>query len=485
MAGSAPRVSICAALQGDAPAAASRLSESLRALLGPDQVLAPSNGDAVEGGARRARIENSEALLAVIAPGWEPADDAFSADVRAALEAHVPVIPVLTERAQMPAREAIPDSLQPLLARHPRCTIEIPADAVWDVMSKHLSDWLRDISAENRKRAGVRENAATKTRKLESELDRAEQTLAGARSASEVAAQRLTEADHSEAVAKDDLARRQQGLDPGRTDPGVRVFLSYRPDTSGHALTLQSELQERLGSDRVVGSESVSSGPDAAAAIAARVSRCDALLAVIGQGWMGPSGGPVIAPEDDPVRLEVQAAFDHGIPVIPVLTPDAELTASEPLPASMESLRQARQFPLSMAFWDTALESIIARLKEVESELKVRIGAMTAAAGRLKAAQDEHGKAKRDVERSVAAAEKAERGLTEAQERLRRARDEEARLGDERPDQNAVFLRGSGEVRVGGRGVGQLPARPAISPVAIGIGIGIIVLLIIIVAVAH
>jgi hypothetical protein len=485
MAGPEPRVSVTHALQGDAAAAALRLSESLRTLLGANQVLAARNGDAGGDAADKARIEGSEALLAVIAPGWEPAEDAFSADVRIALEAHIPVIPVLTNRAQMPSRDALPDSLQPLLARHPRCTIEIPADPVWDVMAKHLSEWLRDISRETRKRATARENAAKKMRKLSSELQQAEQTLAGARTASETAANHLTEADHGVVVAQEELTQRQHGLDPARTDPSVRVFLSYRSDTSGHALTLQTELQERLGSDRVLGSESVSSGPDPGAAIAARVSRCDALLAVVGPSWMGPSGGTVTAPDDDPVRLEVEAALKHEIPVVLVLTPDAELAASDPLPASLEPLRHARQFPLSIAFWDTALESIIARLKEVESELKVRLGAMAAAAGRLKTAQDGARKAKRDQERSVAAAEKAERELAEAQERLRRAGEEEARLNDERPDQNPVFLRGSGEVRASGGGSVTSLRRPSIPPAGIAVGVAIVLVLIIIIAVAH
>jgi hypothetical protein len=182
----------------------------------------------------------------------------------------------------------------------------------------------------------------------------------------------------------------------------------------------------------------------------------------------------------------VEAALDHGIPVIPVLTPDAELTAAEPLPPAMEPLRQTQKFPLSIAFWDTALESLVARLKEVESGLKVRLGAMSAAAGRLKTAQDGAGKAKRDRDRSVADVEKAERGLADTEERLRRARDEEARLNDERPDQNPVFLRGSGEVRVAGGG-GSAPSisRPSLPPATIAIGIAIVVLIIIIVAVAH
>ncbi|HTX45498.1 MAG TPA: hypothetical protein VMD48_04425 [Solirubrobacteraceae bacterium] len=484
MAGPEPRVCFTAALQGDAAAVALRLSESLRTLLGAEQVIAARSGDGAGDAAGKARIESSEALLAVIAPGWEPAEDAFSSDVRIALEAHIPVIPVLTNRAQMPSRDALPDSLQPLLTRHPRCTIEIPADPVWDVMVKHLSEWLRDISRENRKRATARENASKKTHKLTSELQQAEQTLAGARTALEAATHHLTEADHGVVVAQEELTHRQRGLDPARTDPAVRVFLSYRSDTSGHALTLQTELQERLGSDRVLGSESASSGPDPGAAIEARVSRCDALLAVVGPSWMGPSGGAVTAPDDDPARLEVEAALKHEIPVVPVLTPDAELGASEPLPASLEPLRNERQFPLSIAFWDTALESIIARLKEVESGLKVRLGAMAAAAGRLKTAQDGARKAKRDQERSVAAVEKAERELAETHERLRQAREEEARLNDERPDQNPVFLRGSGEVRASGGSVPSLP-RPSIPPAGIAVGVAIVLLLIIIIAVAH
>jgi hypothetical protein len=96
------------------------------------------------------------------------------------------------------------------------------------------------------------------------------------------------------------------------------------------------------------------------------------------------------------------------------------------------------------------------------------------------------------VERGGSEIPKIERQLEDGREKVRRASDEEARLKDEQPDQNAVYLRGPGPVRSGrsrgpaARVPSSLPGVDSLSPRVLGwIAAAVIVLVIIIIAAGH
>jgi WD40 repeat protein len=90
-------------------------------------------------------------------------------------------------------------------------------------------------------------------------------------------------------------------------------------------------------------------GVDFAEVIDQAVSTCQVLLAVIGPGWLTATdedGRRRLEDPDDIVRLEVQAALDRDIRVIPILVSGAVMPRREELPDSLVKL--ARRNALSV-----------------------------------------------------------------------------------------------------------------------------------------
>lgn len=76
------------------------------------------------------------------------------------------------------------------------------------------------------------------------------------------------------------------------------------------------------------------------------LKRCELLLAVIGEEWLG-SGEVGARRIDDPtdlVRLEVSTALAQGIRVVPLLIDDTQMPASEQLPEDLRSLKFRQAF---------------------------------------------------------------------------------------------------------------------------------------------
>jgi hypothetical protein len=120
------------------------------------------------------------------------------------------------------------------------------------------------------------------------------------------------------------------------------VFISYRRQESSHfAGRLYDRFVERLDETRVfMDVDSIKPGEDWTEAISRAVSRCGLMLVLIGPLWsqMTEGGRRRIENPDDLVRLEIEAAFEHDIPVIPVLLEDATVPGSGDLPESIAKL---------------------------------------------------------------------------------------------------------------------------------------------------
>jgi hypothetical protein len=80
-----------------------------------------------------------------------------------------------------------------------------------------------------------------------------------------------------------------------------RIFVSYRrADTANQAGWLAERLAAHYGRPQVIKDvDSIQLGNDSAEVIAAAVTSCDALLALIGYQWLAAAAGP-----DDFVRVE-------------------------------------------------------------------------------------------------------------------------------------------------------------------------------------
>jgi hypothetical protein len=126
-----------------------------------------------------------------------------------------------------------------------------------------------------------------------------------------------------------------------------KLFLSYRrTDAKYVADSIQKQLTDAFGDDSVFRDvDSIPKGFDFRKVIHDEVSRCDVLLAVIGDGWLdarctdGPHAGQRrLDDPEDWVRIELETALKRNIPVIPVIVDNAQLPRKEHLPASLKEL---------------------------------------------------------------------------------------------------------------------------------------------------
>ena len=75
--------------------------------------------------------------------------------------------------------------------------------------------------------------------------------------------------------------------------------------------------------------------------IADAIESCDVLLAILGPGWVtatDESGNRRLDDPSDLVRIEIEAALDRDMPVIPVLVKGARIPAPTELPTSLRAL---------------------------------------------------------------------------------------------------------------------------------------------------
>jgi len=125
------------------------------------------------------------------------------------------------------------------------------------------------------------------------------------------------------------------------------IFISYRREDSIDATgRLADRLIAHFGRERVfVDVDSIPVGVDFRQFLATAVGRCRVLLAVIGDRWLTCSheGGPRKGQRrlDDPadfVRIEIEAALQRDISVIPVLVGSAHVPTPQALPPSLQEL---------------------------------------------------------------------------------------------------------------------------------------------------
>jgi len=122
-----------------------------------------------------------------------------------------------------------------------------------------------------------------------------------------------------------------------------RIFISYRRQDSADVTgRLYDRLVQRFGKDQIFKDvDSIPLGVDFREHLGGVVGRCNLLLAVIGDQWAGagaPGAARRIDDAKDFVRLELEAALERGIPVIPVLVRGALLPEEGSLPASLARL---------------------------------------------------------------------------------------------------------------------------------------------------
>jgi formylglycine-generating enzyme required for sulfatase activity len=118
-----------------------------------------------------------------------------------------------------------------------------------------------------------------------------------------------------------------------------QVFISYRRDDSADvAGRIYDRLTQKYGAaDVVMDVDSIPLGIDFREFLGEAVGRCRVLLAVIGPQWLDI----INRRRDDPldfVRLEIEAALQRRIPVIPVTVSGAVMPSHDQLPPPLQLL---------------------------------------------------------------------------------------------------------------------------------------------------
>ena len=148
------------------------------------------------------------------------------------------------------------------------------------------------------------------------------------------------------------------------------IFISYRrQDTAYIAGRLHDRLVAHFGPEQIFRDIEMKPGVDFGRRIGEAVGSCDALLAVIGDGWLDSrdaQGQRRIDAPRDWVRQEIQAALDRpDVLVIPVLVENATMPAEEDLPPEIRGLAARNAMELSDRRWDYEVTKLIEALDEV------------------------------------------------------------------------------------------------------------------------
>ena len=160
--------------------------------------------------------------------------------------------------------------------------------------------------------------------------------------------------------------------------PG-RIFISYRREETAYpAGWLYDRLVGHFGRHQVFKDvDSIELGDDFPEVIANAVGSCDVLLALVGDQWLtvtDKDGKRRLDRSDDFVRLEIEAALQRNVRVIPILVDGAMMPRADELPSSLARMvrRQALELSPSRFNFDTnrLLRVLDETLAETQSPLE-------------------------------------------------------------------------------------------------------------------
>ncbi len=148
------------------------------------------------------------------------------------------------------------------------------------------------------------------------------------------------------------------------------IFISYRrSDSTGSTGRLTSELKARFPDSAIFRDiNSIEAGANFIEAIDTAIQSCAVLLAVMGPRWLsvtGDTGGRRIDDSKDLVRLEIGAALQRGVRVIPILVEGATMPPAHELPEDIRALASRHAHELSDSRWDHDVDQLVGVLEKV------------------------------------------------------------------------------------------------------------------------
>ena len=144
-----------------------------------------------------------------------------------------------------------------------------------------------------------------------------------------------------------------------------KIFISYRrDDAASNAGRIYDRLGGHFGQGQVfMDVDTIRPGLDFVDVVQGALGSCDALIAVIGTGWLQASDTTGARRLEDPadlVRLEIATALERDIQVIPVLVQGAQMPRASDLPEDLKGLAHRNALEVS----DSRFRSDVARFRQ-------------------------------------------------------------------------------------------------------------------------
>ena len=146
------------------------------------------------------------------------------------------------------------------------------------------------------------------------------------------------------------------------------VFINYRRgDEPGFVQALLGRLEQSFPQERLfIDVDHILPGEDFVRVLESQVAECDALLAVIGRGWLDAkdeSGHRRLDDPNDFVRVEIESALRQGKRVIPVLVHDARMPRTDELPEPLRPLATRNAVRLTHERFRSDVQGLVAALQ--------------------------------------------------------------------------------------------------------------------------
>jgi hypothetical protein len=148
----------------------------------------------------------------------------------------------------------------------------------------------------------------------------------------------------------------------------AKIFICYRrEDSGGDARGIADRIKRNLGADVFMDVTAIAPGANFVKVLHNAVAKCEVLLAVIGPNWLDARderGNRRLDNPDDLVRIEIAAALQRDIPVVPVLLNGARIPAANYLPKELADLSFRNGIDVRHSSFDGDVERLINWLQQ-------------------------------------------------------------------------------------------------------------------------
>ncbi len=155
----------------------------------------------------------------------------------------------------------------------------------------------------------------------------------------------------------------------------AKVFINYRrEDAAPYAGRLYDRLTARFGENQVfIDIDQIEPGEDFVEVINRKVSACDIVIVAIGPRWLSAtdaSGKRRLDDEEDFVRMEIVAALQRKIRIIPVLVGGAQMPRKQDLPVALAPLSRRHAIELSEIRFHADVNRVIEAIEKSLADAK-------------------------------------------------------------------------------------------------------------------